>query len=282
MLIFSTIEEIKKYINKEKALGKTVGLVPTMGYLHKGHQSLIKQAKNENDIVVVSIFVNPTQFGIGEDFEKYPRDITNDQLLAENTGADLIFAPSINEMYPKGYQTYVEVNQLTQTLCGKSRPTHFKGVTTIVNKLFNIINPDKAYFGQKDAQQVIVIKRMVNDLNMNTEIVVCPIVREADGLAISSRNIYLSKKAREQATVLASSLIYAKELIYKGERGSEIIKNQIIELIKEKPLAKIDYVSIVDIETLSDIEQIDGSILIALAVKFEETRLIDNTIVEVE
>lgn len=282
MLVFTSINEIKDYLKKEKALGKTVGFVPTMGYLHNGHQSLINSAKKENDIVVVSIFVNPTQFGINEDFDKYPRDLANDQLLAAEAGADLIFAPSNDEMYPKGYQTFVEVNELTKTLCGKSRPTHFRGVTTVVSKLFNIINPSKAYFGQKDAQQVIVIKRMVKDLNMDIEIVICPIIREADGLAMSSRNVYLSKEAREQAIVLSYSLNYAREMIIKGERDAEKIKNKIISLINQKPFADIDYVSIVDTETLFELKQIDGTILIALAVKFDETRLIDNIIVEVE
>jgi len=282
MLIFTNIDEIKSYLKEKKKLGKTVGLVPTMGFLHKGHRFLINNAKGENDIVVVSIFVNPTQFGMGEDFDKYPRNLANDQLLAAEAGADLIFAPSIEEMYPKGYQTFIEVNDLTKTLCGKSRPTHFRGVTTVVSKLFNIINPNKAYFGQKDAQQVIVIKRMVKDLNMDIDIVICPIIREADGLAMSSRNVYLSKEAREQATALSYSLNSARELIIKGERDAEIIKNNIIKIIKQKPLANIDYVSIVDTETLYDVEHIDGTILIALAVKFVETRLIDNIIVEVE
>lgn len=282
MLTFTNIDEIKNYLKEKKKRGNVIGFVPTMGYLHKGHQSLIERARQESDIVVVSIFVNPTQFGVGEDFDKYPRDLVNDQLFAAEAGADLIFAPSIAEMYPNGYQTYVEVNHLTKTLCGKSRPTHFRGVTTVVAKLFNIISPDKAYFGQKDAQQVIVIKRMVKDLNMESDIVICPIIREIDGLALSSRNVYLTKEAREQATVLSYSLNYAREMINKGERDAEVIKNNIKQIIKQKPLANIDYVSIVDTETLFELEQIKGTILIALAVKFEETRLIDNIIVEVE
>lgn len=281
MLIFTNIDEVRSYLKEKKELGKTIGFVPTMGYLHKGHQSLIERAKKENDVVVVSIFVNPTQFGVGEDFDKYPRDLANDRLIAAEAGADLIFAPSIDEMYPEGYQTFVEVNELTKTLCGKSRPTHFRGVTTVVAKLFNIIKPDRAYFGQKDAQQAIVIKRMVKDLNMDIDIVVNPIIREADGLAMSSRNVYLSKEAREQATVLSYSLDYAREMILKGERDAEVIKNNITKLINQKPLANIDYVSIVNIDTLLDLEHITGTILIALAVKFEKTRLIDNIIVEV-
>lgn len=281
MLIFTNIDEVRSYLKEKKELGKTIGFVPTMGYLHKGHQSLIERAKKENDVVTVSIFVNPTQFGVGEDFDKYPRDLANDRLIAAEAGADLIFAPSIDEMYPEGYQTFVEVNELTKTLCGKSRPTHFRGVTTVVAKLFNIIKPDRAYFGQKDAQQAIVIKRMVKDLNMDIDIVVNPIIREADGLAMSSRNVYLSKEAREQATVLSYSLDYAREMILKGERDAEVIKNNITKLINQKPLANIDYVSIVNIDTLLDLEHITGTILIALAVKFEKTRLIDNIIVEV-
>lgn len=282
MLTFTNIDEVRSYLQEKKKLGKTIGFVPTMGYLHKGHQSLIERAKKENDIVAVSIFVNPTQFGVGEDFDKYPRDLANDRLIAAEAGADLIFAPSIDEMYPEGYQTFVEVNELTKTLCGKSRPTHFRGVTTVVAKLFNIIKPNRAYFGQKDAQQVIVIKRMVKDLSIDIDIVICPIIREIDGLALSSRNLYLSKEAREQATVLSYSLDYVREMILKGERDAEEIKNNIIQIINQKPLANIDYVSIVDIETLVELEQIKGTILIALAVKFEETRLIDNIIVEVE
>lgn len=282
MLTFTNIDEVRSYLQEKKKLGKTIGFVPTMGYLHKGHQSLIERAKKENDIVAVSIFVNPTQFGVGEDFDKYPRDLANDRLIAAEVGADLIFAPSIDEMYPEGYQTFVEVNELTKTLCGKSRPTHFRGVTTVVAKLFNIIKPNRAYFGQKDAQQVIVIKRMVKDLSIDIDIVICPIIREIDGLALSSRNLYLSKEAREQATVLSYSLDYVREMILKGERDAEEIKNNIIQIINKKPLANIDYVSIVDIETLVELEQIKGTILIALAVKFEETRLIDNIIVEVE
>lgn len=282
MLIFTNIDEVRSYLKEKKELGKTIGFVPTMGYLHKGHQSLIESAKKENDVVAVSIFVNPTQFGVGEDFEKYPRDLAKDQLIAAEAGADLIFAPSIDEMYPNGYQTFVEVNELTNTLCGKSRPTHFRGVTTVVAKLFNIIKPNRAYFGQKDAQQVIVIKRMVTDLNMDIDIVVNPIIREADGLAMSSRNVYLSKEAREQATVLSYSLDYAREMILKGERDAEEIKNSITKLINQKPLANIDYVSIVDTDALLDLEHIAGTVLIALAVKFEETRLIDNILLEVE
>jgi len=280
MRVFTKIDEIKQYIKQQKIKGKTIGFVPTMGYLHKGHLSLIRQAKQENDFIVVSIFVNPTQFGPGEDFEQYPRDLEKDTLLAEEAGADIIFNPDINELYPGGYQTYVQVEQLTQTLCGASRPVHFKGVTTIVTKLFNIITPDRAYFGQKDAQQSIVIQRMVEDLNMDVKIAVCPIIRENDGLAMSSRNVYLNQEERKQATVLYQSLTAATGVIVNGERNAGKIKAMIETMIADKPLAKIDYISVVDGKTLEDIRDIETQVLIALAVRFGETRLIDNVIVE--
>lgn len=281
MEILTGIKETKQLIKLKKELGMKVGFVPTMGYLHEGHLSLIEQAKKENDFVVVSIFVNPTQFGQGEDFDRYPRDLERDVQLAEKAGANMIFAPEVREMYPTGYQTYVEVENATKYLCGKSRPGHFRGVTTVVNKLFNIINPDKAYFGQKDAQQTIVIKKMVNDLNMDTEAIVCPIIRESDGLAMSSRNFYLNQEERNQALVLNRSLQIAKDSINKGEKSARVIKEQIIHLINEQPLANIDYVEIVSGETLEEVDEIKGNIFIALAVKFGQTRLIDNIMMEV-
>lgn len=281
MLIYSKIAEMKKYLSEQKAIGKKIGFVPTMGYLHEGHLALIKDAKEENDIVVVSIFVNPTQFGKGEDFESYPRDLNKDAALSEKAGADAIFAPEVSEMYPIGYQTFVEVEEITENLCGASRPGHFRGVTTVVTKLFNIITPDNAYFGQKDAQQTVVIKRMVKDLNMNVNVKVCSIVRESDGLAMSSRNVYLNKEERKQALVLNQSLILAKELIEKGERDVTKIVNQMTELINDQPLAKIDYVSIVDSESLKELNITSGKILIAIAVKVGTTRLIDNIMMEV-
>lgn len=281
MQIFNHIAEIKNYLRKEQKNGKIIGFVPTMGYLHEGHLSLIRRAANENDMAVVSIFVNPTQFGPAEDFERYPRDLQRDVNLAQQAGANVIFAPDVAEMYPQGYKTYVEVQEITNTLCGASRPGHFRGVTTIVTKLFNIVRPDRAYFGQKDAQQAIVIQQMTKDLDMDVEIMVCPIVREKDGLAMSSRNVYLNPQEREQAVVLSESLALAKKLIIQGERDAFKIKAAIVDKITQKPLAKIDYVSIVDAQTLKDIHHITNRVLIALAVKFGSTRLIDNIIVEV-
>ncbi|OEF99873.1 pantoate--beta-alanine ligase [Vulcanibacillus modesticaldus] len=280
MKVFKKIKEIKSYLGEQIKQGMTIGFVPTMGYLHEGHLSLIRYAAKDNDIVVVSVFVNPTQFGPGEDLEKYPRDLDRDIRLAQQAGATVLFTPEVEEMYPNGYKTYVEVEQITGTLCGASRPGHFRGVTTVVSKLFNIINPNRAYFGQKDAQQSIVIKRMVKDLNMDIEIIVCPIVRESDGLAMSSRNVYLNKDEREQAVVLSQSLFMAKEMIQNGEKDALKIKKAIIKMIKEKPLADIDYVSIVDIETLTDVSEINNKVLIALAVRFGKTRLIDNIMAE--
>ncbi len=281
MKVFKKIDEIRKYIKEQQKEGKTIGLVPTMGYLHEGHLSLIKKSSEENNITVVSIFVNPTQFGENEDLDQYPRDLERDVKLAEKANATAIFASEAEEIYPKGYQTYVNVKHLTKHLCGLRRPGHFKGVTTIVTKLFNIINPDKAYFGQKDAQQAIVIKRMVKDLNLDIEIVVCPIVRESDGLAKSSRNTYLSKEERNQSTVLFLSLMIAKQMIEDGERHAVVIKKSIEKNIKNESLAEIDYVSISNIETLKEIEVIKGEVLIALAVKIGNTRLIDNIQLEV-
>jgi len=281
MKVYKNIDEIKAYLRKQQKDGKTIGFVPTMGYLHKGHLSLIEKAAGENDIVVVSVFVNPTQFGAGEDFERYPRDLERDIALAAEAGADVLFAPEAEEMYPAGYQTYVEVEEITKHLCGKSRPGHFRGVATVVTKLFNIVGPERAYFGQKDAQQAIVIKRMVKDLNMDVSIVVCPIIREKDGLAMSSRNVYLNQEERKQALVLWQSLNHCKTLIEKGERNAAKLKDEIENMIRGKPLARIDYVSIVDAETLEEVDILKSKTLVALAVKFGKTRLIDNILVEV-
>lgn len=281
MIIIKTINEVKEIIGINKKQGKTIGFVPTMGFLHQGHLSLIRTAKEENDFVIVSIFVNPTQFGVGEDFESYPRDLDSDAKLSESAGADVIFCPSISEMYPKSFQTYVEVDEITNKLCGKSRPTHFKGVTTVVNKLFNIVEPHKAYFGQKDAQQVAVIQKMVDDLNMNIEVIPCPIIREADGLAMSSRNTYLNSEQRIAALILSKSLASAKDMISAGCVNAVEIKETIIKMINNEPLAAIDYVEVVDALNLSDITTLKGKVLIALAVKIGKTRLIDNILVEV-
>lgn len=280
-MVLNTIDDIKRFIKNAKSKGKTIGFVPTMGFLHAGHLSLIERAKKENDVVVVSIFVNPTQFGPNEDFETYPRDIVKDTRLAKEAGADVIFNPSVLEMFPEESSTWVNVEgEITSVLCGESRPTHFRGVTTVVNMLFNIVEPDKAYFGQKDAQQAAVLTKMVHDLHMNIELVICPIVREADGLALSSRNTYLSDDERAQATILNKSLQLAVEAYHQGEKDKvkliEVIKNSIATM----PLAKIDYVSIYAYPTLSEIKNINQTAIAAVAVKFGKTRLIDNVIIE--
>ena len=256
-----------------------LGFVPTMGYLHAGHIALVKQAKAENDISAVSIFVNPTQFGPKEDFKTYPRDIKRDLAMLE-PHTDIVFLPSDKEMYPPGYNTWVEVNEITDVLEGAVRPGHFKGVTTVVNKLFNIVQPDKAYFGQKDAQQVAVIKKMVKDLNMPLEVVVCPTIREADGLAMSSRNTYLTPEMRKGAPVLYQSLLKAKAMIEAGEKTVADIRREMTAMINKEPLAAIDYISFADNETLKEIHTIKPPVLISMAVKFGKTRLIDNIVIE--
>lgn len=276
MKIVNTVRETRHIIQNARKEGKTVGFVPTMGYLHEGHLSLIRRAKAENGFVVVSIFVNPTQFGEGEDFETYPRNLERDAALSESAGADLIFHPDAKEMYPAGYQTFVEVEKITAGLCGASRPGHFKGVATVVTKLFNIVKPDKAYFGQKDAQQVAVIEQMVRDLDMDLAIVPCPIVREPDGLAMSSRNTYLNSNERKAALILSQSLFKAKSLVDQGNRNAAEIRDFITAAIQSEPLAHIDYIEIVNAITLEKIDEIRGNVLIALAVEFGKIRLIDN------
>ncbi|ABN52135.1 MAG TPA: pantoate--beta-alanine ligase [Hungateiclostridium thermocellum] len=281
MRVIETISDLKAIIRTQKNLGRVIGLVPTMGYLHEGHLSLVNMSRQNNDYTVMSIFVNPTQFGPNEDFDRYPRDLERDLKLAEAAGVDVVFAPSVKEMYPDGYKTYVNVEGITEVLCGKSRPGHFRGVTTIVTKLFNIVEPHRAYFGQKDAQQVAVIKKMVKDLNMNVEIITCPIVREEDGLAMSSRNVYLSPEERKSAVILSKSLMEAEELIKKGETDAKKIRKYIIDRIQTEKNAVIDYVEVVNADTLENVDEIKGRVLVALAVKFGSTRLIDNVIVEV-
>ncbi|EOD00444.1 pantoate--beta-alanine ligase [Caldisalinibacter kiritimatiensis] len=282
MKIINSMLNIRNEIKIFKMQGKSIGLVPTMGYLHEGHLSLMRKAREENDIVVISIFVNPTQFGEDEDLDTYPRDLERDSKLAKEVGVDIVFTPSVEEMYPKGYTTYVEVEgEITNKLCGKSRVGHFKGVTTIVSKLFNIVTPDRAYFGQKDAQQVAVIQKMVRDLNFDIEIIPCPIVREDDGLALSSRNTYLSSSERNDAKVISQSLFKAEQMIKNGERDVEKIRQFIINKIDLVETSEIDYVEIVNAETLRDINEIKGDVLIALAVKIGKTRLIDNIRLEV-
>lgn len=278
MKIINNIKEIRKQVKDWKNDGLSVALVPTMGYLHEGHESLIKKASEDNDKVIVSIFVNPMQFGITEDLSTYPRNIDRDSDICEKNGASLIFNPSVEEMYTDGFSTFVDLNNLTSGLCGKSRPTHFRGVCTVVSKLFNIVNPDKAYFGQKDAQQLSIIKQMVTDLNFDIEIVSCPIVRETDGLAKSSRNTYLSKEERQASTIINKSLKKAKTLIKSGERDSKNIIDFIKNEINKEPLAKIDYVSIVDNNTIKNTKTIEDGSLIAVAVFIGNTRLIDNFI----
>lgn len=278
-MIIETVKELREYLAGQRAAGKTVGLVPTMGFLHEGHLSLIREAKAENDVVVVSDFVNPTQFGPNEDFESYPRNIERDTELALSAGADVIFYPSVSEMYPPESSTYVEVEgNITRVLCGASRPTHFRGVTTVVNKLFNIVEPDKAYFGQKDAQQVAVLTKMVKDLHMDIELIICPIVREPDGLAMSSRNTYLSSEERKQAVILNQALKKAKNAFANGEKDVVKLTGIITDKINEMPLAVIDYVSILDFPSLKPIITIEKDALGAVAVKFGKTRLIDNEI----
>lgn len=278
---FGSMTQIKPYLRKFQAEGKTVGLVPTMGYLHEGHLSLIRRAVAENDLAVVSIFVNPIQFGPREDLDNYPRDLKRDLQLIASVGAKVVFTPSAKEMYGADFRTYVQVTGLTDHLCGRSRPGHFQGVTTVVTKLFNIVRPDKAYFGQKDAQQALVIRKMMRDLNGDPEVIICPIVREADGLAMSSRNVYLSGAQRRQATILYQALSAARQMIDAGERRAIRVTEEMTKLITSQPLAEIDYVAVVDADTLTDLNQISGAILIAVAVKFGSTRLIDNIIVEV-
>ena len=279
-----TIRSIEEMINKINLInkeGKTIGFVPTMGFLHIGHKSLIDAARKENEVVVVSVFVNPTQFGPKEDFEAYPRSEEKDSLLCLKAGCDIMFIPECAEMYDEGYNTYIEVNDLTEGLCGASRPGHFRGVCTVVLKLFNIVKPQRAYFGQKDAQQLAVIKKMIKDLNLNVEVLGCPIVREFDGLAMSSRNTYLNKDERLQALVLYKSLDKVRELIENGEHTTMILKEEMKKIISSAKDSSIDYIEIVDNLSLKAIEVINKEVLIAIAVKIGRTRLIDNMVVNI-
>ena len=283
MQVITKIGQLKQIVHTAKREGKTVGLVPTMGYLHEGHLTLMRRARQEQGLVIATLFVNPLQFGPQEDYADYPRDLERDCRLAESTGIDVLFAPSVDEMYPAGngkILSFVDVEQITATLCGASRPGHFRGVATVVTKLFNIAEADVAYFGQKDAQQVAVIRRMTEDLNMNVKIVAVPIVREPDGLAMSSRNKYLAPAQRQAALVLSRSLERAASLLAAGERDSALILAAVRELIDQQPLAEIDYVSLVDPLSLAAIERVEQQALLALAVKFGKTRLIDNMLWE--
>ncbi|MCB2289475.1 pantoate--beta-alanine ligase [Clostridium sp. CS001] len=276
MNIVKTITEARNQVKAWKKEGYSIALVPTMGYLHEGHASLITRAAKENEKVIVSIFVNPIQFGPSEDLASYPRDLAKDKILCENAGAHLIFAPEAMEMYASDAVTAVSVKELTTGLCGAKRPGHFDGVCTVVSKLFNIIPADKAYFGEKDAQQLAVIKRMVRDLNFDIEIVGCPIVREDDGLAKSSRNTYLSSSERQAALVLSKSLNKAKDMLSSGEKSSNSLKEIIKKELESEVLAKIDYIEVVDALSLNDIEFVNKPILVAIAVFIGKTRLIDN------
>ena len=276
MQIATTINEVRANVKAWKKDGLSVGFVPTMGYLHEGHGSLISRARAENDKVVVSIFVNPMQFGPGEDLESYPRDLDKDSAYCESLGGDLIFHPEPEEMYTDGFCSYVDMSVLTEELCGLSRPVHFRGVCTVVNKLFNIVQPDRAYFGQKDAQQLAIIKRMVQDLNMDLEIIGCPIVREEDGLAKSSRNTYLSAGERQAALVLSRAVKLGQELVAGGETDAKKIVSEMRAFIEKEPLARIDYVKAVDGLTMQQIDTVKSPMLVALAVYIGKTRLIDN------
>ncbi len=277
MRVLKTIAEIREL---RQQLTGSVGFVPTMGYFHEGHLTLVKRARSESSTVVVSIFVNPTQFGPSEDLTAYPRDLTRDLKLLEKEKAYIVFVPLDEEIYPPSFSSWVDVEKVTKHLEGASRPGHFRGVTTVVAKLFNIVQPTKAYFGQKDAQQAVVIKRMVADLNMNVEIVVVPTVRERDGLAMSSRNSYLTSEERQAAAVLFKSLSLARQLWQGGEKDADKIRQQMTSLIRKEPLAKIDYISIADADTLEELKLIDRSALASLAVRIGKTRLIDNTVLE--
>lgn len=281
MKVVETISEIRKQIKDWRKQGYSIGFVPTMGYLHEGHLSLVQKALEQNDKAVVSIFVNPMQFSPSEDLESYPRDFNRDKELLEKTGANLIFYPGAEKLYEDDFCTYVDMNRVSKELCGKSRPVHFRGVCTIVTKLFHIITPDKAYFGQKDAQQLAVIKRMVRDLNMDIEIVGCSIVREKDGLAKSSRNTYLSEEERRAALILSKAIFLGEQLVKQGERKASILKEKMKELIESEPLANIDYIEVVDANSIEKVEQLSGSILTAIAVYIGRTRLIDNFIISI-
>jgi len=273
MQVVKTIAEIRAL---RRQISGTVGLVPTMGYLHEGHLALVKQAKQQNSAAIVSIYVNPAQFGPREDFGAYPRDLDRDLDLLQKEGVDIVFVPSDDEMYPAGFSSWVDVEKVTERLEGESRPGHFRGVATVVAKLFNIVQPTRAYFGQKDAQQVVVIKRMAADLDMNLEVVVVPTVRESDGLAMSSRNIYLSPEERQAATILFKALTLAQQLRRGGEGDAGKIRRQMTEVIQKEALAKLDYASIADAETLQELNLLDRPAVASLAVRIGKTRLIDN------
>jgi len=276
MKVVPTVAGMKALVRQWKREGKRIGLVPTMGYLHEGHLSLVRESKERTDVTVVSIFVNPTQFGPNEDFTKYPRDLKKDSAYLEKAGVDCLFHPDAAEIYPPGYRTYVEVQGLQDRLCGKSRPGHFRGVATVVLKLFDIVAPDAAFFGAKDAQQVLILWRMAADLDLDVEVVTCPLVREPDGLALSSRNAYLSPDERKAALSLSIGLRWAERAVAAGERDAAKVVAGILAVLEAEPLARVDYVEAVDPETLEPVAEIRGDVLVVLAVFIGRTRLIDN------
>lgn len=282
MITVETIADLRQHVNEAKLAGKSVGFVPTMGYLHEGHMALIVAARSQNDFLVASIFVNPLQFGPGEDLAGYPRDFARDEQLLQQHGVDLLFVPSATEMYPQPMATLVAVGELSQHLCGRSRPTHFQGVATVVSKLFHIVQPTRSYFGQKDAQQVVVIRRMVEDLNFPVEIVTVPIVREHDGLAKSSRNIYLTADERPHATILYQTLRFAEEQIRDGERSGPRLAEAMRSRIRSETDVRLDYAEVVSINTLEPVTVISGTVLLAVAAYVGKARLIDNQLVSLE
>lgn len=278
MKVVKTIKEVHEIVKAWRKEGMSVGLVPTMGYLHEGHQSLIAKSASQNDKTVVSVFVNPMQFGPNEDLEAYPRDMERDMAAVESAGGDIIFNPEPCEMYPQHFTSFIDTTETTELLCGASRPIHFRGVCTVVGKLFNIVMPDRAYFGQKDAQQLATIKRFVRDLDFDIEIIPCPIVREEDGLAKSSRNTYLSTEERQAALILSRSLNLGKKAIEDGEKDAKKIISIIMDNLQTEPLARVDYVEVVDFQNIQRVEKIEGETLVAIAVYIGKTRLIDNFI----
>lgn len=279
MRVVKTIKEVRDQVSAWKNEGLSIGFVPTMGYLHEGHQSLIRKSAEQNDRTVVSVFVNPIQFGPNEDLEAYPRDLERDKAAVEEAGGDLIFHPEPSEMYPDHFTSFIDTTETTELLCGAVRPIHFRGVCTVVGKLFNIVLPDRAYFGQKDAQQLATIRRFVRDLNFPVEVIACPIVRESDGLAKSSRNTYLNPAERQAATILSKSLNLGREAIEKGERDARKVIDIITTSLQSEPLARIDYVEVVDFENIQRVERIAGETLVAIAVYIGKTRLIDNFVI---
>lgn len=278
MKVVKTIKEVREQVNAWRKEGLTVGLVPTMGYLHEGHQSLIRKSVEQNDRTVVSVFVNPIQFGPNEDLEAYPRDLNRDMQAVEEAGGNFIFNPEPSEMYPSHFTSFIDTTETTELLCGAVRPIHFRGVCTVVGKLFNIVKPDRAYFGQKDAQQLATIRRFVRDLDFDIEIVPCPIIREEDGLAKSSRNTYLNPAERQAALILSKSLKLGQQAIEAGERNAKTIINIIKTNLQTEPLARVDYVEVVDFANIQRVDKIEGETLVAIAVYIGKTRLIDNFI----